>query len=92
MSVEEDFRDHPVSLSEVRSLRDGDPGVWSPRDVIIHLLREIDSGNIELDHVFIAYGSEADGVPNMGFVQGGKFGPFSQMGLLTHAIQSLANS
>lgn len=41
-----DFADHPVSLTEAKASRDHDSRLWTPRDALISLLRDIDSGAI----------------------------------------------
>lgn len=38
------FADAPVSISEARAFRDNDCSKLSPRDLLIGVLREIDSG------------------------------------------------
>ena len=43
----EDFASHPMSIAEIRSDKDGDAAKWTPRGVLIALLRGIDSGKID---------------------------------------------
>ena len=40
-----DYTDHPPSISELRSEKTNDAADWTPRDVLIAALRDIDSGN-----------------------------------------------
>jgi len=40
----DDFANHPVSITEARSRMNDDAAVWTPRDVLIHVLRLIDGG------------------------------------------------
>lgn len=42
----EDFGKHPVSLAEVKAEKERDGRLWTPRDVLISLLRDIDNGVI----------------------------------------------
>jgi hypothetical protein len=56
----EDFSTAPVSLAEVKADRDLDASKWTPRDALVQLLREIDSGETKVDVVFIALGEYAD--------------------------------
>lgn len=40
------YAEHPVSLTEARANREEDSRRWTPRDALISLLRDIDSGKI----------------------------------------------
>ncbi len=44
-----DYGNHPVSLTEARAQRSEDSRLWTPRDALISLLRDIDSGEINPD-------------------------------------------
>lgn len=52
-----DFKDHPVSITERKSdLADENSGtLWTPRDALIRMLRQIDNGEIEPDALIICY-------------------------------------
>lgn len=39
-----DFKDHPVSLTEIRAKKSSKACDWTPRDAVIDLLRRIDEG------------------------------------------------
>ena len=78
----EDFSNHPASLAEVRADREVDGKLWSPRDVLIKLLRDIDSGKIKPDVLVVAYSevvndkreghfwqSTTDGMLSLGLMQ-----------------------
>lgn len=41
------FADYPKSVGELKSDKTQDSSDWSPRDVLIHALREIDNGSID---------------------------------------------
>jgi len=60
---EETFAHMPVSLTEVKSERSLDARDWTPRDVLVQLLREIDSGEREVSALFVGWreDSEHDG-------------------------------
>lgn len=45
----QDFKDHPKSFTELRSEREDDAKIWTPRDVLIAMLRRIDSGEAKPD-------------------------------------------
>lgn len=49
-----DFKDHPPSITEIKSDKSNRGSDWTPRDALIALLRDIDSGNINVQAVFIA--------------------------------------
>lgn len=49
-----DFKDHPPSIAEIKSDKSQNGSDWTPRDALIALLRDIDSGKIALSGVFIA--------------------------------------
>ena len=50
-----EYKDAPVSLNEIRSDRKRDASLWTARDVLIFLLREIDAGNVAPDELVVAY-------------------------------------
>ncbi len=41
------YKEHPPSVTELRSDKTNDAADWTPRDVLITALRDIDSGNQE---------------------------------------------
>lgn len=49
----DDFRDAPITISEARAKRSGNAQDWTPRDALVHVLRQIDSGEIVLDDVIV---------------------------------------
>jgi len=49
-----DYSDHPRSVSEIRSDRSNKGSDWTPRDLLIALLRDIDSGERDVESIFIA--------------------------------------
>jgi len=51
-----DFSEHPVTIGELRSEQPNSGGSdWSPRDVLISVLRDLDSGLIEPKALLVAY-------------------------------------
>jgi len=44
-----DYKDHPVSITEARANREENSALWTPRDALISMLRDIDSGIINPD-------------------------------------------
>lgn len=41
------FVNHPVSITEARAERGSDGSLWTPRDALISILRDIDEGRLE---------------------------------------------
>lgn len=41
------FANAPITIGEARAQRAGSAAAWSPRDVLVQLLREIDSGDLK---------------------------------------------
>jgi hypothetical protein len=50
----ESYADHPLSLAEIKSEREHDAALWTPRDCLIDLLRKIDNG-MEVDTLIVCY-------------------------------------
>lgn len=51
----ESFTNYPQSLNELRSRRSGNAADWSPRDALIQMLRDIDSGVIRPDALIVSF-------------------------------------
>ena len=56
----ENFADHPLTIGEIRAEREKSGAAWSPRDVLIELLRMIDRGDVAPDVLFVAYSQEME--------------------------------
>lgn len=67
--MSESFANYPISLSEVRSDRECDARLQTPRDVLIFMLREIDAGRIKPDTLIVVYREtdEKDGSFSSGY-------------------------
>lgn len=48
------FANHPPSIGELRSDKTECAADWTPRDALINTLRQIDSGELELEAIVIA--------------------------------------
>lgn len=58
----DDFKDHPRSVAEIRSDRSMNAKDWTPRDALISVLRDIDSGAVDPDALIVVYRRrDADG-------------------------------
>lgn len=53
-----DYTKEPISLSEVKAIKNGDCTLWTPRDALVNLLRDVDSGEIKIETIFIGFISE----------------------------------
>ncbi|GLQ09234.1 hypothetical protein GCM10007913_11660 [Devosia yakushimensis] len=58
----DNFADHPETIGERRATAKSSAAAWSPRDVLIELLREIDSGRIRPKAIVVSISATgADG-------------------------------
>lgn len=51
----ENFADYPMSVAERRAAFGLDGSLWTPRDALIAMLRDIDAGTINTDALVISY-------------------------------------
>jgi hypothetical protein len=49
----DDFANHPKSISELRSDKSNDARDWTPRDVLIEVLRAIDEKQVDPDAMIV---------------------------------------
>jgi hypothetical protein len=61
---------------------DGMPGSYSIEDCLEALLHRVRSGDLDAEHIIVAYGKIEDGAALTGYVQAGSFDAFAQAGLL----------
>lgn len=57
----ESFANYPKSISEIRGDKSDNGKDWKPRDALIAALRDLDSGETQIDYVAIITGSIGDG-------------------------------
>lgn len=62
-----DFKD-VHSLGDVRSDITGRADQWSPRDVLLRTLHDIDSGELNPDALIVCHATMADGIMGVGFL------------------------
>lgn len=55
------FAEHPISIAEARSSKTDLARDWSPRDVLVALLRDIDKGDLDIDAVVVFMRPRAKG-------------------------------
>lgn len=61
--TEENFANAPYSITELRADKEGDGKLWTVRDALVSLLRDIDSGKTKATKILMFYGMEGeDGV------------------------------
>lgn len=74
------FKEHPISIGEVKSEKDSDGSLWTPRECLIAMLREIDNG-LQCDLLVVSYRVKIDGKYRARFLQSTKDG-LASLGLL----------
>lgn len=52
---ESNFKNYPTSIGEATALKNNNSRLWSPRDILIRMLRHIDDGNLNPDALIICY-------------------------------------
>lgn len=55
------FARYPQSITELRASETNDAREWTPRDVLIDVLRKLDAGEIHPDHLVVCWYKEALG-------------------------------
>lgn len=55
------YEDQPLSIGEIRVDKTHKASDWAPRDALIDMLRQIDSGAIKVDNLVVAWSGEEGG-------------------------------
>lgn len=76
------FADHPLSITEIRSDRTGNGAEWTPRDALISMLREIDSGRIKPVGVVVCVMEEPEKNTCKAHFRNATRNPYEALGLL----------
>ena len=76
------FKDHPQSIGELKSDRTDDCKDWTPRDVLIHVLRGIDKGEINTSVLLVAWTESTEGRHSKGHFRVSSSDALVTMGLL----------
>jgi hypothetical protein len=71
-----------TELGSARFQRAEGPGDLSPRDALIEALRRFDSGELAPDHVIVIYGSAGEEEQQCGYMQAGRIGLYTRIGIL----------
>lgn len=56
----DDFKDHPASVSEIKGDKEQNAARWKPRDALIAVLRDLDSGKINPDALVISFREQTE--------------------------------
>lgn len=59
--IRDSYADYPRSVNELRTLRSGNAADWSPREILIAMLREIDAGRLEPESLVVVYREKREG-------------------------------
>lgn len=88
--MSEDFSQYPVSIAELRSDRTKHAADWSPRDLLIALLREIDQGkHPNLDTMIVVFSEHTDDGSASTKYRISSANPYKTFGLLGLAQQHI---
>lgn len=49
------FKEVPISVAERRAAKEANASLWSPRDVLLQALRELDTGEIKPEALIIVW-------------------------------------
>lgn len=58
--IRDNYADYPRSVNELRSARSGSAADWSPREILIQLLREIDAGRLHPEAMVVVHRQKKD--------------------------------
>ena len=61
MTEDQDFSQHPKSITEMRAEREEDAKIWTPRDALISALRDLDEGTIQTDTLLVMWKHDNNG-------------------------------
>lgn len=79
----DNFSDAPVSINEAMAARDRDATKWTPRDLLVRMLREIDNGVLNPSRMVVLY-TEEQGEDRFAFggAYSGTSSPMETFGLI----------
>jgi hypothetical protein len=81
----DDFADHPLTIGELQRQKTPSCDIGKPRDILIEMLRDIDSGKANPTAMVICYRQDEDGESFSRFVSACPDGLVAQ-GLLTRIL------
>lgn len=65
----DNYKDYPISVSEQRAADEHDAALWTPRDLLLSMLRDIDNGTKAPTDIVLCY---AEGENEGGYMRAGK--------------------
>lgn len=83
-----DYSNHPKSISEVKGDKTGLAEDWQPRDVLINILRQIDSGEIAPTALVVSWDDKRNGKCGWSASSPDNI---TTLGLLAHTMQRCAD-
>lgn len=87
MADDENFANYPRSIADIKSDRSGNSLDWKPRDALIDMLRDIDSGAQSPQTLMIIYKTlKEDGAYRLGYVSAGVPSVHEGVGILAETI------
>lgn len=84
----DDFSQAPQSIAELRAEREEDGTKWSPRDVLIAVLRKIDSGE-NVDMLVVCWRTRHENGRQSGHFFQSMQDPLASLGLLQNTIYKM---
>lgn len=88
-----DYADHPTSITEERAKRADDAGSWTPRDVLVDLLRAIDNGQLSPDALVVCVRDlEVETGEQNTFFSSCSPDPHTTLGILEHIKMAVLSS
>ena len=89
----DNFADAPRTIGELKSDKTQSACDWKPRDALIWLLREIDSGKIDADHLIMCWREKIPEGTNTKYKQaGGSPWAWDALGLLARVSHMINNA
>jgi hypothetical protein len=59
--MNDDFKNYPKSITEIKANKDENAATWTPRDAIISFLRRLDAGEFPNMDTLVIIGTRRDG-------------------------------
>jgi hypothetical protein len=87
--MSESFADAPLSIGEIRAAKENDGSKWTPRDALVTMLRQIDSGEIAPDGLVICWTEASDRCGHRTHFWNATPEPIYALGLLTRVIYQM---
>lgn len=88
--MSDDFKNYPKSVTEIKSDKSNKASDWKPRDVLIDMLRMIDSGEISPSVLIVCYRDEDNGTITKPGFRVASPDPLATLGVLAFCSQRIA--